>query len=305
MRVTRFEVAALGVTTLLLITLIGCGEPVKPTKDSKVTPDSSKTEADKDSKTEKAVGLRPGKGTLTGTVKLTGAKPDIAALNKQIKEAMEKKGMEDATQKTACLDVPADEKDQTEEQDWKLDGDLVKDVFVYLKPVGNTFFAFEADDDAVKEAKEKPITLKQPHCVFIPHALTAFPKYRDKNNKKKDTEQKLVITNTATVAHNSKLEGQNPLVSAGNQKGVEVDIPDPSSELKTISCSIHTWMNANLLVLEHPYVAVTDAKGNYTIKNVPKGKVQIVVVHPSAEKKTKEKELTEEKNEENFEIKAK
>ena len=36
-----------------------------------------------------------------------------------------------------------------------------------------------------------------------------------------------------------------------------------------VICDIHPWMSAWWMVLDHPYFAVTDAKGNYEIKNVP------------------------------------
>ncbi len=39
-------------------------------------------------------------------------------------------------------------------------------------------------------------------------------------------------------------------------------------------------MNANLLILDHPYVAITDKNGEFEIKNVPAGKVNVAILHP-------------------------
>ncbi|MBM3981407.1 MAG: carboxypeptidase-like regulatory domain-containing protein [Planctomycetes bacterium] len=44
-------------------------------------------------------------------------------------------------------------------------------------------------------------------------------------------------------------------------------------------CTIHPWMSGYVRVFEHPYYAVTDADGNFEIKNAPAGKFRIVFRH--------------------------
>ena len=46
-----------------------------------------------------------------------------------------------------------------------------------------------------------------------------------------------------------------------------------------VFCSIHTKMNAIVLVLQNSYFAVTDKNGNYTISNVPPGVYQLKAWH--------------------------
>jgi len=46
-----------------------------------------------------------------------------------------------------------------------------------------------------------------------------------------------------------------------------------------VFCSIHASMNCVVLVLENPYFASTDGKGNYVIKNVPAGAYKIKAWH--------------------------
>lgn len=41
----------------------------------------------------------------------------------------------------------------------------------------------------------------------------------------------------------------------------------------------HVWMNAEILVVPHPYYAVTDAEGNFELTDVPPGNYQIVAWH--------------------------
>ena len=41
----------------------------------------------------------------------------------------------------------------------------------------------------------------------------------------------------------------------------------------------HTWMSAYIHVFDHPYFAVTDGKGHFTIKDVPPGRYTLVYWH--------------------------
>jgi hypothetical protein len=41
----------------------------------------------------------------------------------------------------------------------------------------------------------------------------------------------------------------------------------------------HTWMSAYVHVFDHPFYAVTDAKGRFTIKDVPPGKYTLEYWH--------------------------
>jgi plastocyanin len=53
----------------------------------------------------------------------------------------------------------------------------------------------------------------------------------------------------------------------GHSKSVTFD----KSGIVPISCDIHTHMSAYVLVFNHPYFAVADEDGRYTIANVPPG----------------------------------
>jgi hypothetical protein len=55
----------------------------------------------------------------------------------------------------------------------------------------------------------------------------------------------------------------------------------PENFLK-FQCDVHNWMLSWVSVFDHPYFAVTDKDGKYTIKNVPDGKYTILVMHRKA-----------------------
>lgn len=44
-----------------------------------------------------------------------------------------------------------------------------------------------------------------------------------------------------------------------------------ASENISVKCDVHAWMSAWIKVVDHPYHAVTDANGKYTITDVPPG----------------------------------
>src|SRR5947209_11989917 len=41
----------------------------------------------------------------------------------------------------------------------------------------------------------------------------------------------------------------------------------------------HVWMNAELMVVPHPYYVVTDESGRFELNNVPRGSYEIVAWH--------------------------
>jgi hypothetical protein len=119
--------------------------------------------------------------------------------------------------------------------------------------------------------KDKEVVIDQPCCMFEPHGVAI----RD--------GQILVAKNSSKdIAHNvdwkglRPTQGANTLVPPGNK--IELQIK-PSEYQITISCGIHPWMKGWVRVFDHPYFAVTDADGNFEIKNAPAGKFRMVVWH--------------------------
>jgi hypothetical protein len=54
----------------------------------------------------------------------------------------------------------------------------------------------------------------------------------------------------------------------------------PTVGLVNLKCNGgHTWMNAEMLVVSHPYYAVTDEAGKFKLSDVPPGKYEIVAWH--------------------------
>jgi plastocyanin len=58
--------------------------------------------------------------------------------------------------------------------------------------------------------------------------------------------------------------------------------------LVRVKCDVHPWMFSYVGVQDHPYFAVTDKDGNFTIKNVPAGTYTVEAYHLKAGAKTQE-----------------
>lgn len=286
MRWARFGTTALSLSVLALsVVLAGCGGGKKGDEDDDVSRPKVTGKGTKGSSGGPAVKLtavRPGSGTLTGTVKLAGAEPPYDELTAKLQAAMKEK----PTELPHCLtNVPASDKDQTKEQDWIVGPDKgVANVFVFLRPAEGTFFACKEDDPGVKEVKGKTAYMHQPYCAFLPHALVLFPSFRDEQYKVTPTGQKFVVTNKSKTGHNFKYgdggrdnPGSNFAIGADGEK--EIPTMEPSNYPVSIGCNVHTWMSADIWVLDNPYYAITGKDGKFEIKNVPVGKVQIFAWH--------------------------
>ena len=62
-----------------------------------------------------------------------------------------------------------------------------------------------------------------------------------------------------------------------------------------VLCAIHSRMLAYIRVMEHPYFASPDARGQFTIKDVPPGAYQLRVWHESLDEISKEVKVTTER----------
>src|SRR5436853_1201082 len=105
--------------------------------------------------------------------------------------------------------------------------------------------------------------------------------------------QALVVKNSASIAHNFKWTG-NPAVNLGGNvllpPGAQKEIDDLKADRIPVKfeCNIHPWMNGYCRVYDHPYYAVTDTDGNFTIKNAPVGDFKLMIWHPQGWDKGKD-----------------
>ena len=115
--------------------------------------------------------------------------------------------------------------------------------------------------------KTGPYLLNQKGCDYEPHILVV-PK-----------KAKVSLKSSDDILHNMHMFGAATY---------NLPFPDPTSIAKAmrkagvvrVQCDAgHGWMSAYLHVVEHPYYAITDENGDFTLADVPPGKYQVKLWH--------------------------
>ena len=126
----------------------------------------------------------------------------------------------------------------------------MKNVVVYLKEVPGE--SRVSSDVAI---------IDQIDCHYVPH-VTAIA-----------AGQKVIFKSSDPTIHNVHLLG-----NASNTGNFAMPTPGNASprtltdvEFTRVKCDVHPWMTCWIAVIDGPYFAVTDDKGEFEIKNVPAG----------------------------------
>jgi hypothetical protein len=127
---------------------------------------------------------------------------------------------------------------------------------------------------AGKPAPVEKAALDQRQCRYFPHvqALTVGTP--------------LSLMNNDAILHNVHANdtGMTVFNVAMPIKGQKLPIPMRKPGLMKLQCDAgHTWMNGWIYVFDHPYFAVTDDAGAFTIKDVPAGEYTIELWHEPAD----------------------
>ena len=117
---------------------------------------------------------------------------------------------------------------------------------------------------------EQAVVLDQQKCRYVPRVLGL------------QVGQTLTIRNSDPLLHtvradasaNARFNVATPL------QGMEVSRTFLAAEVMVpVKCDMHPWMHAYVGVLDHPFFAVTDGNGAFTIANLPPGTFTIGVWH--------------------------
>ena len=114
------------------------------------------------------------------------------------------------------------------------------------------------------------VQLSNVGCRFQPHVVLLR------------TTQTLVIGNQDQVGHSTKIDAvaNSPVnIVVPPDSVIRQSFPQEERRPLPVSCSIHPWMSAQLVVKGTPYVAVSDHDGKFTIPNLPVGQWTFQVWH--------------------------
>jgi plastocyanin len=113
-----------------------------------------------------------------------------------------------------------------------------------------------------------PVFVDQRQCVFLPR-VTLVP-----------AGGTVEFLNSDRLLHNIHSTSRaNTVFNRTQPKGRTIPIAFTKPEIVRIGCDLHGWMRAFIVVMEHPFHAVTGAAGEFTLDNLPPGKYTLNVWH--------------------------
>lgn len=183
-------------------------------------------------------------GAIAGTVKWSGPTPHLAALviNK------DQQICDPNAQKTRDL----------ERLIVGSDGGVANTV-VFLKDIS---------EGKAMDLPQQRRVLDQRHCRYEPHLLLV------------PVSATLEMKSSDATLHTIHMDGAatyNLPFPFPNQV-IEREMPTPG--LVNVRCNGgHTWMNAEMLVVRHPYYAITDERGRFELSDVPPGEYALMAWH--------------------------
>jgi hypothetical protein len=153
----------------------------------------------------------------------------------------------------------------------------IQNVFVYVEDGAGIAGAGDT------EPPSDPIVLTQHGCWYEPRVMGIHAK------------QTLSIVNDDPTLHNVRsLAKTNRPFNIGQppeQPPRNKTFPLPENAIK-FKCDVHPWMEAYIFVLDHPFWAVTDDSGAFTIDGLPAGKHTLVAWHEAFGERETEVEVS-------------
>lgn len=128
--------------------------------------------------------------------------------------------------------------------------------------------------DSIKKGKavpNAPVVIDNNACAFVPHIAIG---YSGKNNT-------AVINNSDPVFHNthSYIKGRTIFNIGLPDKGSTVEKKMRRPGIMKIKCDSHPWMVGYVYLFQHPYAALTNEKGEFSIGDIPAGSYKVKAWH--------------------------
>jgi hypothetical protein len=183
-------------------------------------------------------------GVLTGTITLAGIRP--------------KRSVIDMSADPACYKT-----NPHPETEW-VEGRMgqLANVLVYATSEALDSYAFEQPDS--------PVVLLQKGCRFEPHVLGLRVGQALSVENLDETLNNVHPTPKYNPEWNqTQAIGAPPIVKTFMRPEISIQLKD----------NLHPWKKAYVSVFTHPFFAVTDEDGNYSIQGLPPGSYKITAWH--------------------------
>jgi len=236
----RLSIGALGLTVACLATAASCDKKEAapaPAPAPQTAPAPAAGGATDGASAAAAVPTAPikaGTAEVKGTVKLTGKPPEMKMTNRGADPF--------------CAKTPTKEEEVVVGS-----GGGIKNVLVRItKGISGNY-----------EAPMMNATLDQTACMYRPRVQGIM------------AGQSLLIKNSDQTLHNvHSYKGASTVFNQAEIPGLPPIAKkfDNAGQIIKFKCDVHPWMTAYVGVSNHPFFAVTDENGNFSIPKVPAGK---------------------------------
>lgn len=249
----------LALSTLLLAFPVGCGSPSASKKagSSKASVSGVATTQHADSA---PAPLAASGGVAIPTVR-TAATDGVTVKGRVILEgAAPKRSAINMSKDAACIKIHGDKPVLSEELIVG-EGGAVKNAFVYVR---------RGAPKIDYPVPEKVVELDQKGCMYHPRVQGMM------------AGQKLKVLNSDPVTHNVRsFPVRNRAFNFGQpaDSGPRERVFETAEPQIEIQCDIHPWMHAYLFVMDHPFFAVSDEAGNWSIEGLPPGQFSLAIWH--------------------------
>jgi plastocyanin len=112
------------------------------------------------------------------------------------------------------------------------------------------------------------VTMDQKQCAFVPRVIIV------------PVGGTVEFLNSDRLLHNVKSVGkENPSFNRAQPHARSISFTFKKPEILRVDCDLHSWMRGWVVVAEHPFYAVTNEQGEFSLDNVPPGKYSLQVWH--------------------------
>ena len=110
------------------------------------------------------------------------------------------------------------------------------------------------------------VEMDQRGCVFVPRVVLV------------PAGGTVEFLNSDRLLHNlHSASKENPTFNRTQSKGRAIPIAFANPEIVQINCDLHSWMRAWVVVADHPFYAITNETGEFSLPSVPPGKYTLQI----------------------------
>jgi plastocyanin len=127
------------------------------------------------------------------------------------------------------------------------------------------------------------VEMDQKGCLFVPRVVLV------------PAGGTVEFLNSDRLLHNLHSSSrENPTFNRTQPKGRAIPIAFAKPEIIRINCDLHSWMRAWVVVADHPFYALTNETGEFSLPGVPPGKYTLQIWQESLGITTREIAVREE-----------